>query len=312
MLVDTKQFKRIIFENGIELAKEANGEWVVQSTRDERIVRTPEQITDLYAVTAVAVEFDRKNMPATTPLFVGRNSKPPFYVVQPMYIQEVIDKGAYSLMNLLHLTYIMNAAIYHCVQMACNYSSITSTYVKWPFPVDHVQSEKVNLSNQYEAYFEFDAFLSALRRVFNAYRFAIWELFEKGKGQPHKSFESLLKKSGKLPQDLHGLLKHSWSEYGDKIKVYRDAIHHYVPLSHLRSLAEMERIDGSIWTTKFRIPDNPESHDPVKYTYKNNLDALNYSVKVMREMIFITDCLVKFIPRVGVAGALANVKMEKR
>jgi len=194
--------------------------------------------------------------------------------------------AADTLYPVYHLQYLLGAVGYHCRRLAEVYAQVAIRYSEITQILGQVDKSNVGtFGYQTEPYYEFEALLGAARRSYDALRYLLWQRFGNTKGSTPRSLEALLKTSNHIPEQLQKKLKASWEEHGVLLTQYRDCIHHYVPVDFGLASAFMSRHSSRAWTTKMRIPDNPEARSKKQFKFALDRDALTYAWELSDEVL---------------------------
>lgn len=192
--------------------------------------------------------------------------------------------GATTLYPVLNLAYLLEGVSYHCIRLASLYAAIALEYSRLQQTPGMANPGEVGIyGGQSEAYHEFEALVSVVRRGYDMTRYLLWPRF--GKGSMPRSLEALLETSVELPDLLRERLIRSWTEHGRTLTDYRDCIQHYVPLDSQMGAALMRRHAMGAWTCTMRIPDNPEARSSSKFSFALDRDALDYSWGLAEEIL---------------------------
>lgn len=181
------------------------------------------------------------------------------------------------------VAYSLGAVGYHCQQLAECYAAICQQFSGLPATLNAGGEARAVFGGQSVAYYEFDACITASRRVFEALRAVMWRAFD-GKGAQPRNFETVatvLIEQGRLPHAMVSAIDAGWYGVGKRLADYRDCLHHYAPLDFGLASAVMERHALGVWTTRIRIPDNPEARSQSAFTFERNIDALEYCIDAM-------------------------------
>jgi hypothetical protein len=147
-----------------------------------------------------------------------------------------------------------------------------------------------------ETYFEFDALVTDVIRLYEVLRYVIWIKFGTPKNDVPISYEDMLKKIPSRKKDFPSLLfdrlNDNWSTIGDRAKKYRDCLQHNSPIIHGRPYVRMSRLDDKVWSASIWIPDNPEDKSQVKFIYDSKIDALTYGWELTSEMVNLVKMVV--------------------
>lgn len=179
--------------------------------------------------------------------------------------------------------YALRASAYHVDRMVELYAR-TTTLFEDLHPVG--TASRGNTSGD-EVYFEFDAFVTSARRVYEHLRRLLWKHFS-GKGNSPVTFAKLVGAIPDLPPELRQSLTKSWHTTGTILKHYRDCISHFVPLDPGSHTSWLEPRDGR-WTMTVRIPANPESKSRRMFEFDGGPDALTYSYESLCHLVDLSE-----------------------
>jgi hypothetical protein len=211
------------------------------------------------------------------------------------------------------LAYAVGAAVHHCERLADVYSGIALDMVRIssiPIP-GHGDAPVVAFGNQYEAYWELDALLTAARRAYDASRYILWSVFGPNKGGLPSNFKKTLPACSKLPPELRNTLELSWQGYGERLTDYRDCVIHYAPIAFGLGTAWMQKLDGGVWSVLMRIPDNPEAQSQSAFTFAQGLDALTYGWELSNEIVRVATAIMMAVPDARPEAANMPLILEK-
>lgn len=292
---------RIIFENGIEVGSSPNCVKVLEN--GDSLATIYAQVMEIYHVRPVLLT-------NTTELYrdtscenkrhwvIALNSRESLHhhissIVPP---KEVYDGENVSLLwPILNMQYIAGALVYHCQELSLLYHDICN----FAFRIHQMIPRKDRtflLQGQSEAYYEFDALITAARRTYDSLRYILWNIFGSNRDSVPRNFPKTLELCDKIPEVLRNRLFKSWSDHGKKLTDYRDCIQHYVNVSFGIESALLRQDDGGTWSVLLRIPDNPEVKSKQHFEYIYDLDALTYGWELANELIGITLSVLAAIP----------------
>lgn len=196
-------------------------------------------------------------------------------------------KNAALLYKKLALTYDLGAVAYHCSNLAREYSIVVDEFNRTrSIPgYKEPESDVVQFARQEGPYYEFDALLSAGRRVYDKIANYVWQVFEGGGDMPRGMSDLLRRGLQRYPPQLAERLQKSWTEIGKQLKDYRDCTQHFASAASGVAMVTMQRLPGGVWSAWARIPDNPETKSKVKFSYASRYDALTYAWEVTNEVI---------------------------
>jgi len=302
-----EQFVRIVFEKGIELRCTREKQWAFQSVSEKNKFITSEE--------------NPKEIPRK--LFYSVYTK---YHVRPILLTSSYSGSEHSMLlpsipmrsldvewseldrknsedisfqHLSNLSYSMGAMLYHCKQLAEVYCKVCRSFVSFPFG-QLEKDDKAIYSDNPETYFEFDALVTDVMRLYEVLRYVIWIKFGTPKNHVPRSYEVMLKKIPSQKKDfpplLFDCLNDNWSRIGDRAKKYRDCLQHNSPIIHIRPYVRMSRFDDKVWSASIWIPDNPEDKSQVKFIYDSKIDALTYGWELTSEMVKLVKIVVDGAP----------------
>jgi hypothetical protein len=257
-------FARLIMPRGIELEPGADGgAWRFATTRTLLGSNELEQLgTPILAM-------DVHN-PQSWVLIHARGS-----VVQRSLLTDSIN--ARNLQHIRNLSYHLGAVSYHCTELALVYADLCRdlTNINTRLP-DGRHATHTTFGGAEDAYYEFDACVTAARRIYSALREPLWTFLHSRHGNCPSDLETVLDLADRLPSDLREAITASWKYMGQRARAYRNSIEHYVPVDFGMSSASMAKLSTGVWSAQIRIPDNPEANSRRLFTYAQNLDALEF------------------------------------
>lgn len=277
---------RFIFEKGVSIQLSEDGCWYFSATspKDKLIRIHPDKVTQTYGVRCILVSFKShsgEDLDLLLPKHITGKLLDIAISEFEQFIALASGKDFYKVYNLF---YIAGAVAYHCKVLTKIYRNICVAFSRFPLPEANT-SDTAMLSRQNEAYYEFDALVTAARRVYDASRDILWEHFGPGKGSVPKSFKKCVPQCSGLPEQLKNRLITSWDTYEEKITNYRNCIQHISPIDFGFSSARLMRIKNDIWSVSLLIPDNPEVKSREKLKYFSDIDALSYSWEITTEVV---------------------------
>lgn len=285
---------RIIFEKGIEISHGEDGVWFYKSSPTKQSVANRAEVSKKYGVRPILLSIrippgdERKILW----LFPTEGNKV-LELEQTDLQQMAIDKDIPPIFQ-FNLNYIVGTVVYHCKRLAEIYSDICRTFIQGPTYALH-KIDRAIFSGQFEAYYEFEALITAATRAYDTTRHVLWRAFG-GRGSVPSSFKKTLRLCDGIPIALDEQLHLSWARFGTKVKEYRDCIQHYVPIGGLVPAARMVKLQGDIWSTTLWIPDNPEARSHKEFKYDSELDALIYGWELTNEILEIVQAIVQTVP----------------
>lgn len=200
-----------------------------------------------------------------------------------------------SLWHVRNIEYHAAACVYHCVRLATGYRDACEGAAHIASIPGMDPGPSMSYGGQEDGYFEFDACVTAARRMYEALRAPLWSFFSSSRGQHPKRLSSVLADADLLPPELRTRVERSWREFGAAAKDYRDSVHHYVPVEHGLGTAFMNRIEGGAWAMRLFVPDNPGARSRAEFTYAQQIDALDYCHVLAREIAALASDVVNSI-----------------
>ncbi len=294
-------FTRILFENGIEIGRARNSIKLV--TANAVFADVCASISEEYKVRPVLLT---ENVPVIGDskclreshlvLNVNWQKDPLGIIVSSLQFPQGLPEDVYvSLLRpRMNVQYVLGALVYHCQELALQYSSICDAAVGFS-QIFSMKDKTMTCQGQSEAYYEFDALITAARRTYDALRYIIWPVFGTGGSMP-RNFPKTLELCGNLSEKLRVRLFNSWETHGTKLTAYRDCIQHYVPISFGIETATLNQVNGGTWSLLLRIPDNPEAKSQRDFQFELGLDALTYGWELTNELIDISTEVIATIP----------------
>lgn len=273
-----RTYVRYVHEFGLEICRAESGDWSLlraQHGETPRAVALGEVEAQFSARPVLGVWVDERGRHHTR-LLSPDDESPLNYALEAI--------GSHAFKNslygpkMINLEYVLGSACYHCIGMAEAYARAC----RWEATVEEVAPSPVvpdreTLAAADEAYFEFDALVSALARSYESLRYVLWRSYGSG-GEPPSNFEKTLNslRRRKLVKPLIRMIDRHWSTVGTEIKHYRNCALHFVPLNEFGLRSEVLRLEGEPLTAELLIPDNPEEQDIDSFTYIKRIDALTY------------------------------------
>jgi hypothetical protein len=187
--------------------------------------------------------------------------------------------------NVHNVAHNVRGALYHFHEMAEAYARITNAHARYSASVGG--ADVAMLAGDAAVYFEFEAFVSSIRRAYDSMRYALWQKYEPSAGSVPRSLKAALQALRSLPVELHARLSDSWTRFGVPITDYRDCLHHYVPLAMPGAPLLLVRGHLGVWTLLARLPDNPSAKAARLFTFKLDIDALTFAYECLDEIITI-------------------------
>jgi hypothetical protein len=186
----------------------------------------------------------------------------------------------------LRFLYDIGSVMHHCISLAKCYADLSDDFSRHRsipgYPAD--ESGHVLFGGRHEIYYEFDALISAARRVYNELKMITWDKFGAGRDTP-KKMDDMLHGVTSMPETVKHRMLASWQQHGARLKDYRDCAHHHTSLDIGNGSALLILLDGCIWSVRAPIPDNPEAKTHRGFTYQLNHDALTYAWELTNELI---------------------------
>jgi hypothetical protein len=287
-----------ILENGFELAPERGG-WRALRTRveDELLFADLEAAEESLGVSGVLQRWEDPRGRTHTRLLSPEDETPLSSTVESLG-HTAFGKNQYGSKSIQYL-YVLQAACYHCIRLAEAYAHTC----RWHAAVELVAPEPVvpdreTLIAADEAYFEFDALVSALWRSYGSLRYLLWRVFADGSDTPPKNFEVTLNRlnSRTLPQGLMRFLQDHWSIVGKQVTQYRICVGHFVPVNAFGMETTVLRFEGEPIHAAMLIPDNPEVNDVNEFTYAKERDALSYGWGLLYKVLTFAVGVFGYLP----------------
>jgi hypothetical protein len=302
-----EQFVRIVFEKGIELRCTREKQWAFQSVSEKNEFITseenPEEIPHKLFY-SVYKKYNVRPILLTSSYSGSEHSMLlPSIPMRSLDVEwsELYRKNSrdISFQHLSNLSYSMGTMLYHCKQLAEVYCRICRSFVSSPF--DQLEKDdKAIYGGNPETYFEFDALVTDVIRLYEVLRYVIWIKFGIPKNDVPRSYEDMLKKIPSRKKDFPSLLfdrlNDNWSTIGDRAKKYRNCLQHNTPIIHGIPYVRMSRLDDKVWSASIWIPDNPEDKSQVKFIYDSEIDALTYGWELTSEMVKLVKMVVDVAP----------------
>ena len=301
------QFVRIVFEKGIELRYTREKQWAFQSVSEINEFITSEEKPEEIPYKLFHTVYTKYHVRPI--LLISSYSDSEHSMLLPSIPMRILDVELSELDNknfedisfqhLSNLSYSMETMLYHCKQLAEVYCRICRSFVSFPFGYLK-KVDKIILGGNPETYFEFDALVTDVMRLYEVLRYIIWIKFGTPKNDVPRSYEDMLKKIPLRKKDFPSLLferlNDNWSTIGDRAKKYRDCLQHNSPIIQGRSYVRMSRLDDKVWSASIWIPDNPEDKSQVKFIYDSEIDALTYGWELTSEMVKLVKMVVDEAP----------------
>jgi hypothetical protein len=266
---------RVVFERGVSLRRVDGIEWCCEAAV-HRLSLSPADINVQYGLRPIIANLKSPcDGTLVFPPFAGR-----LLNVQVSLLHELIAKNAANYFQITRsLMFLLDALIYHSERLALHYVDTVADHIRFP----HHSERDWAMAAGNEAFFEFDALVTAAIRALDSTRNLIWRAYGQNGSVP-SSLRRTIKSCQRLPDSVKERVSHIWDNRLTHAKEYRDCIQHYVAVGS-SSWAKLTRIDDLIWTLSLRIPDNPEVKAATKFTYDRGLDAMTYAWELVTDVI---------------------------
>jgi hypothetical protein len=268
-----------VFAGGIE-ARLSDNKWAV-SGRPAPLYDSLEDVARALAALPVMISYQDS---PETPIFKTILNAATGRALNVTVIE--LNQHMFSADRLFHvryLQYLFSALNYHCKQMVGLYADCTVQMEKVSRIPKFGTDDHVMRPGHEEMYFEFDAIVSVALRLYDAPGPLLWNVFSKKKGGCPKHIPDVLKACAGIPEQLRNELSRSWQTFGPRLKDYRDCVHHHTSLEMQLGTADLIKNAQGLWTTLLRIPDNPDVKSSKAFKLTQRLDAMQYSLDVLRE-----------------------------
>ncbi len=293
---------RIVYEFGVEAISQPDG-WVVTSAErgDRRVFAGPAALTNTLGLLPCVIT-ERFESSHERSLLLRADSRTPFGLgVTELCTGSLLPEAVY---HAHHIAYLVGAVAYHYERLAELCASICRRFASFPEPGPPMDC--ASFSHEPEPYYEFDAAITAARRAYDASRYLLWKCYG-GDGSVPSSFARTLVACTRLTGDLRSRLEESWSKFGQQLTDYRDCIQHYVPVDFGLADAWMEKVAGTFWSVRIRIPDNPQARSKEAFEYTQGRDALSYcrgmAAELLTVMAFVIDSTARPLSKSGRGGS---------
>ena len=190
------------------------------------------------------------------------------------------------------VVYILTSVEYHCVELCKAYRDACASFTAVPAAFAGRDEPIVTYQGPVDAYFEFDALVTALRRAYDTLRYPLWRYFGAANGSVPSSFARTINVCDAIPSELADRLATSWQTCGELVTAYRDCIQHYCPVGLGQTVMWMTRANDGVWSTSARIPDNPSARSQIGFTYAGQLDALRFGWDCSNEVLDVASLIV--------------------
>lgn len=215
------------------------------------------------------------------------------YGVRVTQLQQRAYGAHLDFQQVRNINYMLVAVSYHCIELCKAYRDTCESFARLAGALLPDEDRVVTHQGSADAYFEFDALVTAVRRAYDSLRYLMWKHFGPGSGSVPSSFPKTLDRCSALPQALRQRLAASWTSWGEPVTAYRDCIQHYCPVDLGTTVMWMEKTDSGAWSTSARIPDNPSSRSRAKFTYAEKLDALTFGWESANEVLDIATLVME-------------------
>jgi hypothetical protein len=279
---------RVIFRQGIELSATSAG-WVF-TTAPGAVYES------LEAAAAV--------LPSPRPILLQEANSPLLLLVNertntPIALErtELLNRptAGKKLFDIRNLQYHVGAVEYHTQQLALEYVGASVAGARTSTLPGSAIENRMNLSSREECYFEFDACVTAVRRIYDVLRFPLWKYFNSVPRDAPDTLDKVLDRADQLASDFKIFISNSWHNCGETARAYRDSVQHFVPIEFGLSTAELRRLECGAWSTRIRIPDNPQARSRSKFSFTRDLDALDFCLDCLYEIVGLVTRVVNEI-----------------
>lgn len=269
--------RKQIFRRGIALARSVDGRW--QLVADEAF---PDIATLARTCGERPIAIERENLDPHVFLMTPTGSH--FGVETTGLLQRFSDPHAVPyFFQWKEVVYLLNAAGYHCTNMATAYARIREDFLRVIRGAGAPEDDHASFQGASDdVWYELDALLSAARRMLEVSRFVLWKAYGDDRPCP-RNFEDTLKRATNMPGDVRTRLESHWSKYAAPLSEYRDCIHHSASLTQFFGDVRLEKREHGVYLVSAVIPDNPGTKSQRKFTYDRKLDALDYAYEVTME-----------------------------
>jgi hypothetical protein len=281
-------FTRAIYLGGVETVATADGWRLV--TADCR-----------FDVPAAVLT----SMPYRGPVLVMGTGSPPLWLLTNQRTGRALEVentelmtrplDGRSLFEIRNLNYHLGAAIYHCKRLALAYAELCSSADRLSKIPGAADMNRFIHQGADDAYYEFDACVTAARRVYDVLKFPLWKFFNSRHPGHPPGLEHVLQRADQLRPALKAAIEKSWQSWGMKAREYRDSIAHWVPIEFGLGSADMLRLECGAWRALIRIPDNPIARSRQKFTYTQGFDALTFCHELVAEVSGLLQLIVRHI-----------------
>jgi len=200
-----------------------------------------------------------------------------------------------QLWHVRNLSYHLGAVVYHCTRLGLAYVELCNSISQSTQLQGAGFSDKVFLSSGDEAYYEFDACVTAARRIFDVLSYPLWRYFNSRPGNCPDDLGRVLKLADSMPPDLRVVIEKSWNGWGQSAREYRNSIQHHVPIEFGMGTVPVAKLACGAWSARVLIPDNPEAQSRSKFTFARKVDALEYSRELTSEVCALVTVVLNTI-----------------
>ena len=271
---------RYLYPGGIEAATTSGGWRLLHGARDDLVFPSVAAVSEALRRRPVVLTSTVANREPIS-LLIDHSAKSLFGECLSNLMNRAHEPA--TLFHVHHVAYTLGSTAYHCEQLAECYASISKDFARLPSIPGALDGEPAMFGRQPAPYYEFDACITAARRVFEACRHLMWKTHGSGGTGPDGFWNTLveLRKSPRLPDISYDNIEETWSHFGRKLSDYRNCIIHHVPVDFGMTAAWMQRDQLGVWVTRIRIPDNPEAQTREAFSFAGNLDALEYCLDLV-------------------------------
>lgn len=293
---------RYLYPGGIEAVLTERGWRLLHGAREELVYPSVARVSETLHCLPVVMTGIVANSDSMSVL-LDHSSNDLFGFLLSDLMNRPLD--AATLFEVHHVAYALGATGYHCQQLAECYASISKSFARIQEIPGTRGTDRAVFGNHPAPYYEFDACVTAGRRLFEAGRHLLWKVHGNGGPAPDGFWTTLqeLRASSGISDALSEKLEETWSLYGRKLSDYRNCIIHHVPVDFGMTSAWMQRHELGVCVTRIRIPDNPEAQAREAFSFAGSLDALEYCVELV-------GALAKFAKTVVDATAMPAARAE--
>ncbi len=268
---------RVFFEHGVALRRVEASEWRCEAAV-HYLSLPPTEFGRRYGLRPITAIMSMGAAPSYSLVFPARTGKA--LDVQLSELQQLTYAKKHSdyFRTTRSLIFLLYAVIYHTKRLAVHYADAIEHSIQFPH---HTDADRVT-THSYEAFFEFDAMVTAAIRAIDSTRYALWQAYGEKCSVP-SSLRRTIDNCRRLPDSVKDRVEDTWDSRLAYAKEYRDCIQHYVAVGSA-SWAMLTRIDNLFWTMLLRIPDNPEAKSAKLFTFDRNLDAMTYAWELVTDV----------------------------